>query len=288
MIVTESKETKGQAKAAGALIERELLTGSKDRFIASRALLLQAAATFTNSLCIDPDTAVKLTDDAIKTDTSAVPAFNLRGVCLAEKAVKPLTYGPKFAGNPERWLEDNPELWRQSVEKIRGSLRDNELAYQFKPSQWTKTRFLGNRTWVSMQFFQAVLPFKEERRDEALRVLGNGRYQNMDDFFRELVESVKECQQLDPQQPAYLESEAEVYGLACLYYRNAKYKDETKAAEAYDNMIDALKRAIAGGLLRKVRMTPEEYFKDDKLLEPLFNGTDKIDDSVKDMIPQSS
>lgn len=105
-------------------------TVNKDRFVASRALVLQAMTLIqTNHQCDDPEKTIALVGSAIQKDSGVAAAFNLLGVCVAAES-KTLMY-------------KQPEQWQRSGEAIQAALRNNELAYQFKPTQWSRARLLS-------------------------------------------------------------------------------------------------------------------------------------------------
>jgi hypothetical protein len=245
----------GKAQEASTQVGSQLLPSSDDDFVASRALLLQAAANFSDGLCHDPKNTLDLISQAFTHDSSVVAAFNLKGVCLAQQS--------------ENLIEANN--WKESIEKIRASLRYNELAYYFKPSQWSRRRFLNNKVWNSMQFLKAAV--RLSKVEDALKELKG--YKDMEDFFDKSLENIDECYLLSNDLSKYLETESELHALQYIYYIN---KGDDKANAAKDLMIEKLKAAINNGLLKARNLSnlkeAKEYFNKDPLLTPLFDNPD--------------
>ena len=268
-----------KAQDASNQLNNDMLPSSSDRFVASRALLLQAAAIFyPNGLCNKPDPALELINKVIEKDSGVVSAFNLRGVCLAQKSLDSLAKVPKD-------LEKKPALWEESVKQIHASLRDNEFAYQFKPSQWSRIRFLNNKVWNSMQFLSAAVPLSQNM-NEALKQIGE--YKDMEAFFVESLKEIQECYLLSHDQATYFETEAELHALEYTYYTNNNYNHDEKAKAAKKMMIEKLIVAIDKDLLRARKLSnweeTEIYFKQDILLKPLFDDPDasrKIKDRIE-------
>jgi hypothetical protein len=244
----------GKAKEASALLDEKALSVNNDRFIASRALVLQAMTLIQPSQqCDDPERIIALVDSAIKKDSRVAAAFNLLGVCQAEESIT--------------LMHKQPEQWQRSGGIFQAALRNNELAYQFKPTQWSKARLLNNRAWVTTEFLFAALA--QNKLNESLHWTG---YKTINEFIEQSVKDLEECQALDQRHPSYLETLAELYGLECAYYKNPSYEDNRKAEDAYEKMVKALMGAIDKGLLRKMNDLGEAqmYFSKDNLLAPLF------------------
>lgn len=106
-----------------------------------------------NQLCNDPERIKALVSGAIQRDSGVAAAFNLLGVCLAEES--------------RTLMHEQPERWQRSGEAIQAALRNNELAYQFKPTQWSRARLLNNRVWETSQFLPGALA--HDRVKESLR-----------------------------------------------------------------------------------------------------------------------
>lgn len=269
------------APEASALLNKDMLPTNSNRFIASRALLLQAAARFQpSSFCRETEPILDLVNKAIQMDRGVVAAFNLRGICQSQES---------------ETLLKMPNQWEAGVKKIHAALLDNKLAYEFKPSQWAKTRFLNNKVWNSMNVISAVVPLSRENLDEVLLRIGEsyGEYKSAEDFFFKSLKEIEECHSLSYGQPTYHETEAELHALECSYYRDQKYRDDSKAAAAHEKMINALKIAISKDLLKKKNLSDAgkaaRYFQADGLLRPLFADPKDhrtIDPEIKDLIEE--
>jgi hypothetical protein len=263
----------GKGKEASALLDKKALTINKDRFVASRALVLQAMTLIqVNRQCDDPERTIGLVERAIQKDSGGIAAFNLLGVCLAEES-RALMY-------------KQPEYWQRSGETIHAALRNSEFAYQFKPTQWSRARFLNNKVWETSEYLLAALT--QNKLNESLPWTG---YKTLDEFFDQSVKDMEECQLLDPRQSSYLETLAELHGLECAFYRSPYHKDGRKAEEAYKKMIQALTGAINKGLLRKINEPDEaeKYFSGDDLLAPLFADPENprtLEPRIKALIAQ--
>lgn len=263
----------GKGKEASAQLDKKALTVSKDRFVASRALVLQAITLIqTSQLCKDPEGIKALISGAIQRDSGVAAAFNLMGVCLVEES--------------KTLMSKQPERWRASGELMQAALRNNELAYQLKPTPWSRARLLNNRVWGISEFLMAALA--QGRLNESLGWTG---YASMDELLEQSIKDLEECQMLEQEQPAYLETLTELHGLECAFYRSPSHKDERKAEEALEKMIKALTGAINKGLLRKMSETneAERYFSEDSLLAPLFANPANphtLDSRIKALIEQ--
>jgi hypothetical protein len=261
----------GKTKEASAWLDEKALSVNKDRFIASRALLLQAMTLVQpTQQCDDPERTIALVSGAIQKDSGAAAAFSLLGVCQAKQSIA-LMY-------------KQPEQWQHSGDLIQAALRNNDLAYQFKPTQWSKARLLNNKVWEISEFLLAALA--QNRLSECLPWTG---YKTITEFVDQSVKDLEECQMLDQRHLSYLETLAELHGLDCAYYRNPFYRDERKAEEAYEKMLQALTGAIEKGLLRKINdlADAEKYFSEDSLLTPLFadpKNPRTIDPKIKALI----
>jgi hypothetical protein len=262
----------GKGEEASAQLDKKALAVSRNRFIASRALLLQAMTLIqaADRVCNDPERIQGLLNGAIQRDSRVTAAFNLLGVCLAEES--------------RALMSERPDEWQRSGELIQAALRNNELAYQFTPTQWSRARLLNNRVWEKSEFLLAALT--QNRLNESLPWTGN---KTMQEFFSQSVSDIEECQMLDPRQASYMETLAELHGLECAFYRSPYHKDDLKAEEAYEKMRQALTGAINKGLLRKMSGPgeAERYFNDDSLLAPLFADPEipaTLDPSIKALI----
>lgn len=263
----------GRVQEASEHLDRNALTVSSDRFVASRALVLQAMTLVQPSQqCVEPERTIKLLSSALRKDSGVAAAFNLLGVCQAEQS--------------RESMSERPEDLQHGGELLQTALRNSEFAYQFKPTQWSRARLLNNRIWEASSFMMAAL--KQNQVDEALPWIGEKTIQ---EFFERAARDLEECQLLDERQPSYLETLAELHGLACAVYRSPSHRDDRRAAEAYEKMVQALAGAINKGLLRK-RNAPgeaEKYFSDDGLLAPLFaepGNPRSIDPRIKSLIEQ--
>lgn len=261
----------GKAQDASDQINRDMLQRSQYRFVASRAGLLQATARFhPDGLCHEPGPTLELLGEAIKKDSGVVAALNLEGVCLAQRSAELMKNGKSA----------------ESIQNIHAARRDNELAFQFKPSRWSKVRFFNNKVWEYMQFLLYAMRLNEEDFKKALAELRE--YENMEDFFEKSLKDIEECYSLSQDQATYLETEAELHALEYTYYTSIKDVEKAKAAK--EKMLDKLTEAINNDLLRLRKLSSLEgadaYFKKDVLLLPLFNDYEKgpLNDQIKTLI----
>lgn len=271
----------GKPQEASDQINKDMLPSSKNRFVESRAKLLQAAASFhPDGLCHNPDSTLSSLDEVIKIDSGLVAAINLEGVCLAQKAADSMKEG-KLA---------------ESIKKIHAARRDNEFAFQFKPSRWSKVRFFNNKVWGRMIFLLYAVPLNKDALNKALQELEE--YKDMEDFFNKSLKDIQECYSLSKDQATYLETEAEVHALEYTYYTSNSYqpdendndKHDEKAKAAKQAMIESLIQAMDKNLLKLRKLSSlkeaEEYFRKDVLLKPvLFGSSDK--DPLNDQIEAS-
>src|ERR1044071_868262 len=266
LLVNKGKyiEEAGNPTDPSDLLEASSLPESEDRFVSSRALLLQAAALFSpDSVCDQPKAIMDLVEEAIRRDASAVAAFNLRGICRAKES--------------ENLMAD--DKWEESANQIHQSLEDTEFAYQLKPSQGTKIRSLNNKAWNSMQFLKASLDKTQDLTKSLQQV---GEYESMDDFFEKSLKDLIKCQTQSHENPLYFETEAELHAFECIYYK-----------KACEKILSVLEVALNKGLLR-VRgknNTMEEagkYFKGDIFLKPfLFDNEGKMYPHIEKLILSS-
>jgi hypothetical protein len=264
----------GKGKEASAQLEKKALAVSNDRFIASRALLLQAMTLIqaADRLCDDPVRIKELLNGALERDSRVAAAFNLLGVCLAEES--------------KASMYERPEQWRRSGELIQAALLNNELAYQLMATRWSRARLLNNRVWEKSEFLLAALT--RNRLNESLPWTG---HKSMEEFFSQSASDLEECQMLDPRQPSYLETLAELHGLEYAYYKSPYRRDDPRAEECRGKMKRALTDAINKGLLMKMGGPgeAERYFSEDGLLAPLFADParpDTLDPDIKVLIKQ--
>jgi hypothetical protein len=261
----------GKGKEASAQIDKKALAVNKDRFVASRALVLQAMTLVQpTQQCNEPERTMELLSGAIQRDSRVAAAYNLLGVCLAEES-KNLMY-------------KQPEQWQRAGEAIQAALRNNELAYQLMPTPWSRNRLLNNRVWETSEFLLAAL--SQNRLNESLPSTG---HKTMEEFFDRAVKDLEECNQYDRGQPAYMETLAELHGLECAFYRSPAFRDERKAEAAYAKMVQTLAGAIDKGLLKKLNdpVAADEYFAEDDLLVPLFAdpaNPNTLDRSIRALI----
>ncbi|HEX7312937.1 MAG TPA: hypothetical protein VF297_03405 [Pyrinomonadaceae bacterium] len=263
----------GKAKEAKARLDEKALTVSSDRFVASRALVLQAMTLVQPSQhCVDTAGTITLVSSAIRKDSGVAAAFNLLGVCQAEEA--------------RVLIDTEPESWRRAGALFSAALRNNELAYQLKPTQWSRARLLNNRVWETSVFLLAALT--RNRLEEALPWTG---FKTVQEFIERSARDLEECQMFEQRLPTYLETLAELHGLECAFYRSPPHGNSGKAAEAYEKMVQVLTNAINEGLLRKMSgiSEAEQYFSEDCLLAPLFaepGNPRTLDPHIKALIEQ--
>ena len=275
-IVIEHKAQEARTQ----LTDVKMLTIHNDRFISSRASLLEAISFHTDGECKNPNPTVEQLTNVLQKDSGLVAAINLRGICLAQKSRDLLAKGPEA-------LKANPGLWEESVQTINAALLDNKFAYEFNPSNTTRIRFLNNKVWNSMQFLAGAMKLGEDK--PALQLLG--RYQNLEAFSEDALRALAECYLLARDKATHLETEAELHALECTYY--SANKDDERAKTARELMIKKLTEALANNLLNtRQKSTFEEaakYFMDDSLLKPLFADPKDyrtIDPKIKQVIEQ--
>jgi hypothetical protein len=280
-IVFEGK-VKGKAEEARNKLESDKLPYSSDRFIASRAFLLQATANFhPNGLCNQTDLTLDLISKGRRQDSGVVAAINLEGVCLAQKSYDVLN---------EKSTDDlakDPTLWKDSVTNILAALSVNKSAYEFKSTQWSKVRFLNNKAWDSMQFLKAAMSINQEKLREALQLIG--KYNDMEPFFADSLQDVRDCQSLSPDRPTCFETEAELHAFEYAYYTNSSYKGNGDPKEAKKSMLQQLGFAMDKDLLGKYSTLKDaiDYFRSDIFLEPFFTGPEStIDPEIEALIRQ--
>jgi predicted Ser/Thr protein kinase len=268
-LVIERKE-----QLASAQITDNNLSTSADGFVASRAFLLQAAIRFYPiGLCKNPDDTLEQITSAIQRDPNLGAAYNLKGVCLAEKSLNLLKAVPQASP------EEKSKLWMESVKNIEESMTVNEQANQL-PSH--RLRYLNNKVWNSMQFLSGAVPLSSTNLNEALQLVGkyyealrvSGKHVRMEEFLSVASGAIEDCLEISKNQATYFETKAERHGFEHSYYTDNKYKDPGKAQAAKEKVFDNLAKAIDKDLLKLRKLSTledaQKYFQEDSLLKLVF------------------
>lgn len=235
-------------------------TEATDPFVFARASTLEAILNVRANYPKCNSTTKKLLEDAINKDSEVAAAFNILGVCLTNEA-----QGLLASKSEEEWLKGSETMQR--------AIGYYDLSFSLNPTSWALSKFLNNKVWGNAVFLEAAL-----NKDYVIkRYLNSSGYSDMDHFLTESLKHLSLCKLLVPNEGIWWETEAELWGLQYLYFKNRN--DESGKAQALKNQREQFKYAIVEKCLFCLRNKDEalSHFTSDTLLRNLHADKEIIE-----------